>query len=188
MKKIIGIVSAMLALASVAITTATASSASTSSAGSTTGAACVFNAPALFYGMAGHVGWGFELANGNWEYGANKGPINVPRNMFSNTVWHPGSKTKMLGWFKAEGGYTYYRCATVRNSNASAAEREVRIDQHLLYTILPPFEDCETQVYNVLNAYGVKFLPTYLLVPEPNSWFNLLYLAGFGSYTPLSAS
>lgn len=180
MKKIIIMISALLTLTGVHVATATASSASTS------GEACVFNAPALFFGLLGHVGWGFELPGGNWEYGANKGPFAAPLNMTSDTVWTTGSKAKMLTWFTTEGGYTQYRCATVPGSNASAAEQEVKNDQRKLYVLV--FEDCETQVYKVLNEYGVKNMPSDVRHAAPNDWFSLLNQAGFGTVAGLPAS
>ena len=44
----------------------------------TGGAARVFSAPGVAFGLAGHVGWGFEPARGSWEFGANEGPAYWP--------------------------------------------------------------------------------------------------------------
>jgi hypothetical protein len=182
MKKIIIIVSALLAVAGVSVVTATAGLASTS------GEACVFNAPNEAVSQ-GHIGWGFELPGGNWEFGANEG---APKGSTRSNTWHlTGSAATMLATFAKGGpyhntGYAFYRCARVPASNASAAEQQVKNEQGETYILY--FRDCETQAFNVLSKYGVKFLPSDLLVPEPNSWFNLLYLAGFGSYTHLPTS
>ena len=175
MKKIIVMVSALLTLTGVSVAAATASLASTS------GAACVFNAPNVAVEQ-GHVGWGFKLPGGNWEFGANDGP---GAGDVSKTWKQTGSAATMLATFARAGNYKQYRCVTVPVSNASAAQAEVIREQHQLYII--PFRDCESQAYNVLGKYGVKFLPSHLLVPEPNSWFSLLYLAGFGSVVRLQA-
>jgi hypothetical protein len=92
----------------------------------------------------------------------------------------------MFATLLKHGNYTQYRCATVPASNASAAEQEVKNDQHKLY--VPVTEDCETQVDKVLNAYGVKNLPGDLRHPSPNDWFSLLNQAGFGSVTAVPAA
>ena len=96
----------------------------------------------------------------------------------------------MLAKFLQIGNYTRYRCATVPDSNASAAEQEVKNDQHKMYVLI--YEDCETQAYNVLDRYGVKNLPTDMPdilspIPEyiPNNWFASLSSAGFGAPTGL---
>ena len=89
----------------------------------------------------------------------------------------------MLAWFINAGGYTRYRCVTVPAFNTSAAEQQVSREQNELY--LPPSKDCESQAYNVLNAYGVKNLPNDVLDPLPNDWFNGLSSAGFGGPTSL---
>ena len=48
---------------------------------STPGAPCVFNAPkaVVLAGVdLGHVGWGYELPNGTWEFGAKTVPRRAP--------------------------------------------------------------------------------------------------------------
>jgi hypothetical protein len=152
---------------------------------SSPGEACVFNDPRLLFGLAGHVGWGFELPGGNWEFGANEGPKWWPlvKADVSITAAHTGSEATMLAWFINAGGYTRYRCVTVPAFNASAAEQQVSHEQNELYLV--PSQDCESQAYNVLNAYGVKNLPNDLLDPVPNNWFNGLSSASFGGPTSL---
>jgi hypothetical protein len=147
---------------------------------SSPGEACVFNDPRLLFGLAGHVGWGFELPGGNWEFGANEGPAKAD---VSVTRAYTGNEASMLAWFINRGGYTRYRCVTVPAFNASAAEQQVSREQNELYGI--PLSDCESQTYNVLKAYGVKNLPNDLLDPVPNNWFNGLSSASFGSPTSL---
>jgi hypothetical protein len=153
---------------------------------SSSGEACVFNDPRLLFGLAGHVGWAFELPGGNWEFGANEGPKLWPlvkADVSKTTNNPPGSEATMLAWFINRGGYTRYRCVTVPAFNASAAEQQVSREQNELYGI--PSQDCESQTYNVLKAYGVKNLPNDLLDPVPNNWFNGLSSAGFGGPTSL---
>ena len=153
---------------------------------SSSGEACVFNDPRLLFGLAGHVGWGFELPGGNWEFGANEGPKLWPlvkADVSKTTNNPPGSEATMLAWFINRGGYTRYRCVTVPAFKASAAEQQVSREQNELYGI--PSQDCESQTYNVLKAYGVKNLPNDLLDPVPNNWFNGLSSAGFGGPTSL---
>ena len=147
---------------------------------SSSGEACVFNDPRLFFGLAGDVGWGFELPGGNWEFGANEGPKNKAD--VSNTAAYNGSEATMLAWF-INGGYARYRCVTVPAFNASAAEQQVSKEQNERY--VPPLKDCESQTDNVLREYGVKNLPNDVSDPLPNDWFNALSSAGFGGPTSL---
>ena len=73
---------------------------------------------------------------------------------------------------------------TVPAFNASAAEQQVSHEQNELYLV--PSQDCESQAYNVLNAYGVKNLPNDGVSDAlPNNWFNGLSSAGFGGPTSL---
>jgi hypothetical protein len=177
MKKIIVIVSAVFALSGVSVATATASSASTS------GAACVFNAPTAVLGL-GHVGWGFELPGGNWEFGANDGGTELGGVTGPSKTWYQaGNLANMLATFTKAGNYTQYRCATVSASNASAAQVDVINEQYELY--IPPISDCESQTDTVLGKYGVQNLPGDLRHPSPNVWFSMLNQAGFGSVTRL---
>jgi hypothetical protein len=147
--------------------------------------ACVFNAPAFAFGLAGHVGWAFKWPSGNWEFGANEGPKWWPlvEADVSITSDKTGSDATMLAWF-INGGYTRYRCVTVPAFNASAAERQVSHEQNEDYRI--PGQDCESQTYNVLSEYGVKNLPNDGWSDAlPNNWFNELSSAGFSGSTSL---
>jgi hypothetical protein len=156
---------------------------------SQSGEACVFNAPdgVTPTGLIGHVGWGFELPNGNWEFGANEGP----GNLFISETWaETGSQHAMLaiftngGPYHSAGYYTSLECVTVPAFNASAAKQEVKNEWHQRY--IPIFQDCESQVYKVLSAYGVNALPNDILHPIPNSWYNdLTTIGGFGPPTSL---
>ena len=138
----------------------------------------------MIFGLAGHVGWGFELPGGNWEFGANEGPKKWPlvQADLSITAAYTGSEATMLAWF-INGGYARYRCVAVPAFNASAAEQQVSKEQNEPY--VPPGSDCESQTYNVLREYGVKNLPNDVLDPLPNDWFNGLSGAGFGGPTSL---
>jgi hypothetical protein len=152
---------------------------------SSPGEACVFNDPRLLFGLAGHVGWGFELPGGNWEFGANEGPTRWPlvKADVSITRAYTGSEAAMLAW-SINGGYTRYRCVTVPAFNASAAEQQVSHEQNEPYWV--PSPDCESQAYNVLREYGVKNLPNDGVSNAlPNNWFNGLSSASFGGPTSL---
>ena len=167
--------------ATVSVATAAASSASTP------GGACVFNAPYVVDGL-GHVGWGFELPGGNWEYGANNGSKNGKEGGPSNT-WHlTGSKAAVIASF-AHGGYgqdnhnyTRYQVRTVAAPDASAAQQQVSNEQGEPYYLAT--EDCETDAYQVLSGYGVKGLPS-LVLAIPDVWFTYLNWAGFGNIVSL---
>jgi hypothetical protein len=158
--------------------------------------ACVFDAPTGVTVIAGkeifgHVGWGFELPSGNWEFGANEGPGNL---FISKTWYATGTWAQMLSAFRNKGHnhaakfYTQYKCATVSATSASisAAGSTVLREFNEIYVI--PGQDCEAQVYNVLTAFGVKQLPSdtsILYWPSPNNWFNHLSGAGFGGASRL---
>jgi len=173
MKRIIVIAAALLSLGSASVVTATGSLASTS------GAACVFDAPKSISLLVGHVGWGFELPNGTWNFGANDGALSSTT---SDTREGNGSRATMLADFadaaSGANAYTEYKCVTVRAANASAAQQEVTRERNESYSILYN-RDCESQVYNVLSKYGVKNLPSDSWDRVPNNWFGWLFLAGF---------
>jgi hypothetical protein len=164
------------------------------------GEACVFNAsngadwgtPGAPYG---HVGWGFEQADGSWEYGANEGPVNAPSDMTSNTWIKDGTWDDMLADFAAGGAgyqpagyYDSYECTAVAAvaANPSAADNEANNEANEQYSI--PTQDCESHVYNVLSAYGVSGLPSDISYPAPNSWYSALTSDGFSQPTSLSSS
>jgi hypothetical protein len=161
---------------------------------SSPGEACVFNDPRFLFNLAGHVGWGFELPGGNWEFGANEGPKWWPLVKWdvSKTQFNPsGSEAAMLAWF-INGNYTRYRCVTVPAFNASAAGQQVSREQNEPYNV--PSPDCESQTYNVLRSYGVmnlpndgvsESLPNSVSDSLPNNWFNGLSSASFGAPTSL---
>ena len=151
----------------------------------TGGEACVFSAPSGSFGLAGHVGWGFELTSGTWEFGANEGPYYWPlRKADVSKTWDKtGSFSVMLATF-TEGGpyngtkhYTTYKCETVPEPDAASAVTEVSNESHQYYAIL--VQDCLSQVYNVLNKYGATGLPNDILDPVPNTWYN--DLSGFSA-------
>jgi hypothetical protein len=152
------------------------------------GEACVINAPngAPFpiYGAFGHVGWAFEVSPGQWEYGANEGAAEGG----TSDTWingNPGGgdswETMLYNFTAIDTGYTTYRCTSVASPNPGAADDVAQAEYSTQYWS-PPFEipgnDCESQVYNVLTAYGVSGLPTdggsnywYWI---PNNWYSAL--------------
>ncbi len=160
------------------------------------GSVCVFNDPTgasftLPGGVLifGHVAWGFELTNGSWEYGANEGPAGGLIGNLSET-WHfNGTKAQMIAEFRSGGiyhtPYTQYRCANVTTTNAGIKAAEARVLRESLERYAIPGQDCESQVYNVLAAYGVKGLPSDLTEERPDHWFSDLSSAGFGHITKL---
>jgi hypothetical protein len=162
------------------------------------GEACVFDAPTglttvFGHEIFGHVGWGFRLPSGYWEFGANEGPrleiTDISKTWYATGTWH-----QMLTAFRHKGNYhsatyyTKYKCATVNTTNADIAKAGATVGREFNETYLIPGRDCESQVYNVLRAYGVKHLPSDTSIfywPSPNNWFNHLSSAGFGSATKL---
>ena len=151
------------------------------------GAACVFSAPSVAFGLAGHVGWGFELISGTWEFGANEGPDYwPPRKADISKTWdETGSFRAMLATF-ANGGpyngadyYTTYKCQEIRTPDAASAVTEVSHESHQYYVI--PGQDCLSQVYNVLTVYGTTGLPNDIGPFDfvPNNWYK--HLSGFSA-------
>jgi len=148
----------------------------------TGGEACVFSAPGVAFGLVGHVGWGFKVTSGTWEFGANEGPYYWPPQKvgISKTWDETGSFGTMLATFEAGGPfgkinyYTSYKCQPVPTPHAAGAVIEVSHEWHQHYAI--PDQDCLSQVYNVLNVYGVTGLPSDIGVFDlvPNIWYRHL--------------
>jgi len=136
----------------------------------------------------GHVGWGFELPSGYWEFGANEGPFpwqsDISHTWYATGTWH-----QMLNAFRNKGShhsvtyYTQYKCATVNTTRSNVANAGTTVGHEYNEFYVISGRDCESQVYNVLKAYGVKHLPSdnsLFYWPSPNNWFNHLSSAGFG--------
>jgi hypothetical protein len=164
------------------------------SAASTWGEACVFNAPdGADYGLLGtygHVGWAFESASdGSWEYGANEGPYDWQTGNWISQTWIFTNDIQQFmltdfasgGPFRLSGYYTTYKCTAVADPNPSAADQEAQNEYGETYVLVT--QDCESQVYKVLSAYGVSWLPNDITNPGPNSWYA--DLTGFTAATPL---
>lgn len=152
------------------------------------GKACVFNAPATGFHLVGHVGWGFELTGGDWEFGANEGPR--WSTLISKTWYAIGTWQQMLNAFRyadhfhTAGYYTQYKCATVNTRSANIATAGQVVGGEYNQTYYPPTHDCESQAYNVLAAYGVHNLPSDIAFrnwTSPNHWFSGLTGARFGA-------
>jgi hypothetical protein len=160
------------------------------------GKACVFDAPKGVTTVSkkeifGHVGWGFKLPSGYWEFGANEGPGNLD---ISHTWYTTGTFRQMLNAFRNKGNhhsagfYAKYKCATVNTTKANISKAGATVGKEYNEFYVIPGKDCESQVYNVLAAYGVKHLPSDTSIrywPSPNNWFNHLSKAGFGSASHL---
>lgn len=161
-----------------------------------TSAVCVFDAPSgvatiLGINFFGHVGWGIELPDGSWEFGANEGPGNQD----SSETWSStGTWWQMLAAFQEQGHdypagyYTQYRCAIVNTTSGGimAAVNTAVNENNQPYII--PGQDCESEDYNILAAYAVSDMPSDLLAMywiSPNNWFDNLNSAGFYSAEPL---
>lgn len=161
-----------------------------------TSAACVFDAPSgvatiLGVNFFGHVGWGIELPDGSWEFGANEGPGDQD----SSETWSStGTWWQMLAVFKGQGQgypagyYTQYRCATVNTTSGgiTAAVNAAVNENNQPYVI--PGQDCESEDYNILAAYAISNMPSDLLAMywiSPNNWFDNLNSAGFYATEPL---
>lgn len=156
------------------------------------GKACVFDAPSgvtsvFGHDIFGHVGWGFQLPSGNWEFGANEGPGNLD---ISKTWYATGTFQQMLSAFRDKGRhhsltyYKTYKCATVNTTGAKIGQAGTTVGKEFNELYFIPGRDCESQVYNVLAAYGVGHLPSDTSIhywPSPNNWFNHLSSAGFGN-------
>jgi hypothetical protein len=158
------------------------------SAATPAGEACVVNAPTFANFLAGHVAWGFKLADGTWEFGANEGEGR--KDGVSKTWYATGSQQVMLATFLKGGPYQkpgYYvsvECVTVPAPKAAAAKQQVRHEQGEQYHLIT--QDCESQAYNVLSKYGVSGLPGDIRNPTPNTWYEELRpSAGFGPPKPL---
>ena len=156
------------------------------------GKACVFDAPSgvtpvFGHDIFGHVGWGFELPSGYWEFGANEGPGSLD---ISKTWYATGTFQQMLNSFRDKGRhhsltyYETYKCATLNTTSTAIGHAGTTVGKEFNELYFVPGRDCESQVYNVLAAYGVHHLPSDTSIhywPSPNNWFNHLSSAGFGN-------
>jgi hypothetical protein len=92
------------------------------------------------------------------------------------------------GQYYAAGFYTKYRCASVNTTSdaITTAQKTVASESNQLYAV--PGQDCESEDFNILAAYGVGRMPSDLLAQywaSPNNWFADLTAAGFNAAQPL---
>jgi hypothetical protein len=153
------------------------------------GRVCMVDAPkATTFGIEhGHVAWAFLISRdtGQWEYGANDGPVNIPSDWTSKTWYKTGDEKAMVAAFRAfknADGSQYYQfidCLSLSTNDSSAADQKVVSEQQEQYNVLTT--TCLTDAANVMTAYGVSGLPLIVegIIAWPNIYFNRLPGLGF---------
>lgn len=129
-------------------------------------------------GPYGHVGWAYlvDRNQGTWTFGANEGVsfIGLP-----SLTWYKDAEwPELVRSFKAPDSkysriadyYKYTRCASGSLHNNSTAAATARSQDQQPYWI--PLNDCLSNAVDVLRAYGVPSLPSYVITPQPNDYFN----------------
>lgn len=155
------------------------------------GRVCVINAPTgapIFGHHAGHVGWAYLVNRntGEWEFGANEGPLDLPLDDHSKTWFATGTEQQMEAAFAGAwpgtgsdpkfdhgpGYYKYIRCESLGVNHAKAAFGTVVKQQGELY--VPATSDCLSDVVNVIRIYSghTAGLPSDVAHPFPNSYFK----------------
>lgn len=128
---------------------------------------------------AGHVGWGFQLANGDFFCGATENPsgnpIVIPGG--NNGWWGKpcAQEDDMLNEMRARA-YNQYKMENIPNSDPQAAYDAALQTEKWGYSALG--NNCLDHTYAVLYAFGVKNLPLKQLHPAPNDWFDTFQSAG----------
>lgn len=170
-----------------------------------TGKACVFIEPqgavVPILDNLGHIGWGFQVAGtSTWIYGSTENP-NGSTVIFApqfNGAWSAsGTWNDMLNTFTLQSHYpshavnkastathpgapyTQYKCEAVANSNVTKAKAAAQANATSGY--LPGTNDCLNAVYNVLHAYNAQNLPSLVVNPGPNAWYNKLSTANWNN-------
>ncbi len=140
------------------------------------GFAYVFIKPENVAGL-GHIGWGFQLSNGDFYAGATENYVKGVIRTY--TIW-PGYDNDMWGeYFYNESemlakmnalGYSRYKKTAVKNPNISFAK--TRADETMMKGFQGISNNCLDHTYHVLEGYGVKDMPWKQTNPTPNGWFS----------------
>ncbi|MCW3062412.1 MAG: hypothetical protein JWQ02_4233 [Capsulimonas sp.] len=143
-----------------------------------TGVAFVFcraeDAP-LPFGYAGHLGWGFFLPDSEGFYcGSTENPSGAPDVLpgGDNGWWEErvGSLAEMLAAMQARD-YDSYKFEGVSDAHPEEAIAIAQSMEARGYSVAADSSLDHTR--EVLEAYGVKNLPSTDEYPFPNSWFAI---------------
>lgn len=115
----------------------------------------------------GHVGVAFQNANGTWTAGSVEGAVEKSWYNWGGAFIAPfGKKGENGGWFRlfntreevenefAKLEYDKYKIIPVENCNPESANDRIRLFDDLGY--VPAVNDCLTEIWGVLDAYGFK--------------------------------
>jgi hypothetical protein len=131
----------------------------------------------------GHVGWGFQLGDSAYYYGATEGRFDLPEIFpgHNNGWWaqEVASEADILEDMRARG-YDAYKRISVETADPASAKHVADSLQHAGYHLVG--NDCVDHVKRVLEAFGVACLPDRTLRHvSANEWFARLE----GSEEPL---
>ncbi|CAG8804148.1 21597_t:CDS:1 [Gigaspora margarita] len=153
------------------------------------GEACVFFDPTIFFGLVGHVAWGWEVDDSaTYVFGSDDGPNNG--NICGGPkIWSQtnGTRSDMLNWFKNRN-YSSYNCQPVSNSAVGSANTAITTvkSQPYYWASIPCLKtsstNCLDDVMAILNAYNATGLPSTSILshgaPDPRTWFGELGTSG----------
>ncbi|MGB8217316.1 MAG: hypothetical protein WCE94_08445 [Candidatus Methanoperedens sp.] len=127
--------------------------------------------------LVGHVGWGFELGDGTYFFGATEGkyflPYISPRD--DNGAWwgKESSFMAMADQMHKIWQYDLYKEHLVDDAHPAEAQQMGKAAKTWGYTVVLG-NNCMDHVYKIIHAYGVP--PRNLQWPQtnwaPNVWFD----------------
>lgn len=122
---------------------------------------------------AGHVGWGFQFANGHYFCGATENPRGLPMVLLGGDNGWWGREVQLEDDMLHEmriRGFNQYKCQDIIKANPDNGYKTALLTKTWGYAALG--NNCLDHTYAVLYAYGVKNLPLKQLHPAPNDWFD----------------
>lgn len=129
--------------------------------------------------FAGHVGWGFQQADGSFYAGAIEGTSNVwvPNASKFHTAYRFETESQMISYFAGFGAgetdnaaYTDYKKIAVRDADPAAAIAAHAEWKNYDYWLVA--QNCMDETYAILRAYGATGLPSPSSYWAPRAWFR----------------
>ncbi|UXY32399.1 hypothetical protein [Streptomyces sp. HUAS TT20] len=129
-------------------------------------------------GRAGHVGWGFLLADGDFYAGSTENfggaPVIPPGGQNGWWAKRFASADEMLSEFRSRRYHALKQCR-VNDADWAAAEAKAKETGSSGYSAWA--NNCLDHTYRILEAYGDDGLPWPLTHPAPNDWFAVFNAA-----------
>jgi hypothetical protein len=126
-------------------------------------------------GVAGHVGWAFELKGGGFYCGSTENLNCMP--------WHPAGGDN--GWWASEVSdfdgvaakmrechYTDFKSRDIESGNPERARDVADNCRQIGYSFTG--NNCVDHVYQIIVHFGAIDLPLPLDIGYPNGWFSAI--------------